>query len=190
VSRSEAVTGSSSDLTWPRLHDRALSEAYASVLCGQSWCLFSYARDEMSFDEMAEQHAHIIDGLDRRDGACDPIRLQTMMAHYRTNGASTRLEPWMFATGSVRRDLVAWFCFRFRRPIAFWGDGNSIYALTPDEDQTRAPWGASARSLGPFRPAAIAHAIHESAPAAAAFLGFDLPVPTFCEALLWATLIR
>jgi hypothetical protein len=141
----------------------------------------------MSFDEMADQHAHIVNGLARTDGACDPIRLQTMMAHYRTDAGRTRVEPWMFATGSVRRDLVAWFCWRFLRSVAFWGDGTSMYALTPDGDRVRAPWGASARSLGPFRPAAIAHAIQESAPRAAAFLGFDPPVPTFCEALFWAT---
>lgn len=179
---------SSSDPAWPQRHDRALREAYASVPCGQSWCLFSYSRDEMSFDEMAAQHAHIVDGLGRKNGTCDPIRLQTMMAHYRTDEARTRVEPWMFATGSVRRDLVAWFCSRFRRSVAFWGDGTAMYALVPDGDRVRAPWGASARSLGAFRPAAIAHAIHESSLTAASFLGFDPPVPTFCEALFRATL--
>lgn len=175
---------SSSDRNWPRHHDRALSEAYASVPYGESWCLFSYSRHEMSFDEMAEQHGFIVDGLSL---GRDPMRAQTMMAHYCTHDDRTRLEPWMFATGRIRAELAAWLCSRFRRPVAFWGLEASMYALTPDGDRARAPWGASARSLGPFGPAAIAHAIHESSPMAASFLGFDPPAPTFCQALFRAT---
>lgn len=188
--RSEVVTANSPDLTWPRLHDQALSAVHASVPTGQSWCLFSYSRDGISWDEAAEQHARIVDGLDRTSGSCGPIRVQSMMAHYGADDSHLRLEPWIFAAGNVRIGLVAWFCSRFRRPVAFWGDATAMYALTPDEDPARAPWGASPRALGAFCPAAIAHAIQESSPMAAAFLGFGPPAPTFCEALFRATLIR
>lgn len=181
------MRNTSVDLTWPQRHARALGEAYASVVFGESWGLFNYSRDAMSLEETAEQHAMIVEGLGRANDVA-PIRVQTMMARYRDEGAGTRVEPWMFMTGGVRVELVAWCCSRFGRPLAFWGDKSSIHALTPDGDRTRAPWGASARSLGPFRPAAIANAIRESSSAAAAFLGFDPPVPTFCEALLRATL--
>jgi hypothetical protein len=112
-----------------------------------------------------------------------------MIAHYRTDEARTSLEPWIFATGGVQIELAAWFCSQFRRPVGFWGtEGAALYALTPDKDRARAPFGASARSLGTFRPAAIAHAIHESSPSSSAFLGFNPPAPTFCEALFRATL--
>ena len=175
------------ELIWAQRHARALSEAHASVLRGESWGLFAYSQYMMSLEKTAKQHAMIVDGLGRASGIFAPIRVQTMMAHYRDDEAGTRLEPWMFATGGVRVELVAWFCTRFRRPVAFWGDRSSVHALTPDGDWTRSAWGASARSLGPFRPAAIAHAIHESSSTGSAFLGFDRPVPTFCEALFRAT---
>ncbi len=182
------MRANASDATWPERHERTLTEAYASVPCGESWCLFSYARDEMSFDEMATQHSSIVDGLGRADAPCGRIRVQTTIAHYRTDTARTRLEPWLFAAGKVRVELAAWFCSRFQRPVAFWGDRASMFALAPDGDRTRAPWGATARSLGPFRTAAIAQATQESAPKAAAFLGFDGLAPTFYEALLRLTL--
>jgi hypothetical protein len=144
----------------------------------------------MSLDEMAEQHAFILEGLGRDGGGRPLIRLQTMMAHYRAGEARTRLEPWMFATGTIRVGLADWLCWRFDCRVAFWGDRFAMFALAPDGDRARAPWGATARSLGPFRPTAIAHAIRESAPMAATFLGFDPPAPSFCEALIRATFGR
>jgi hypothetical protein len=108
-----------------------------------------------------------------------------MMAYY-TDEPLTLLEPWLFATGNVRLGLASWLCWRFRRPVAFWGDRTSMSALVPDEDRRRSPWGASARSLGGIRAGAIAHAIRESESDAAAFLGFDLPMPSLGAALAQA----
>lgn len=171
------------DLTWPQLNVRALETAYAAVADGQTWCLFSYARAEMSAEESSNQHAMLIDGLSRPSCACDSTRVLTMVAHYRADGVFTRWEPWLFVIGNVRLGLAAWLCSRFGRPTAFWGDRSSISALAPDADRDRSPWGALARSLGAFRAGAIAHAICESSSDAATFLGFDLPVSSLDEAL-------
>lgn len=170
-------------LSWPLLHTMALEEAHASVPLGYSWCLFSYAREEMSLGDSSQQHAMLVEGLSMTCSACEPIPVQTMVAYYDVGDLRPRFEAWMFAAGNVRRGLVAWLCFRFRRPVAFWGEGTSLWALTPDEDRRRSPWGASSRQLGPFRPGAIAHAIRESAPGASTFLGFDFPAPSFAEAV-------
>lgn len=177
-------------LPWPQHNARALEVARASVPDGHSWCLFSYARAGMSVEEYAEQHAMLVEGWKRSCAAHEQIRAQTMLALYQDAELQpTRFEPWMFASGTVRRDVVAWLCWRFRRPVVFWGDGTSMSALAPDEDRDRSPWGARARSLGPFRPAAITNAIRESSPDAAAFLSFDLPTPTLHEGLLRAALV-
>lgn len=180
----------SSPLPWPQHNARALEVARASVPDGQSWCLFSYARAGMSVEEFSEQHAMLVEGWSRSCARHEPIRVQTMLALYHDADLQPpRFEPWMFASGTVRRDLVAWLCGRFLRPVAFWGNGTSMSALAPDEDRARSPWGALARSLGPFRPGAITNAIRESSPDAAAFLSFDLPAPTFHEALLRAAFV-
>lgn len=177
-------------LPWPQHNARALEVARASVLDGHSWCLFSYARAGMSVEECSEQHAMLVDGWSRSCAGHEPIRVQTMLALYQDAALRpTQFEPWMFASGIVRRDVVAWLCWRFRRPVAFWGAGASMSALASDEDRDRSPWGALARSLGPFSPAAITNAIRESSPDAAAFLSFDLPAPTLHEALLRAVFL-
>jgi hypothetical protein len=175
----------SARLPWAEHNARALEVAHASVPDGQSWCLFSYARAGMSIEQCSEQHAMLVEGWSRSSAGHEPIRVQTMLALYGdVDLQHARFDPWMFASGNVRRDVVAWLCARFRRPIAFWGDGTSMFALAPDEDGDRSPWGALARSLGSFRPGVIAHAVRESSPEAAAFLSFDLPAPTFHEAVL------
>ena len=119
----------------------------------------------------------------------EPIPVQTMAAYYDVGERRPRFEPWLFAAGPIRREFVAWLCFRFSRPIAFWGKRDSLWALTPDDDRAQSPWGASARQLGPFCPGSIAHAICESSPASATFLGFDVPAPTFAEAVSRAAFI-
>lgn len=180
-SRTEAL---GHGLDWPGLNTRALMAAHALVLPGQSWCLFSYWRCTMTPEESWKQHSMLVEGLTRPCTSGEPMRVHTMMAHYLVDDVQrTRFEPWMFATGSVRLGLVAWLCSRFRRPLAFWGEGTSLFALTPDADCKRSPWGAAARPLGTFRSGAIAHAVVESSLEAATFVGFDVPASTYVDAL-------
>src|SRR5206468_1005728 len=99
------------------------AKVHDSVPPGQTWCLFSYWRSSMSPEDSRNQRAMLVEGLSRRGAACEPILTATLMAHYRTDDQNRmRGEPWMFASGAVRVELAAWFCSRFRRPVAFWGD--------------------------------------------------------------------
>jgi hypothetical protein len=175
------------ELSWPLLNMLALEEAHSSVALGDAWCLFSYM-NELSPEESTRQHAILTEGLGTTCSVCDLVPIQTMVAYYDVGEHRPRFEPWILASGNVHRDLAAWLCYRFRGAVAFWGRGTSLWALTPDEDRRRSPWGASSRLIGPFSPGAIAHAIRET-PTWARFLGFDFPAPSLAEAMRRGSLI-
>jgi hypothetical protein len=160
---------SADDVRWPQLNEAALLYAYATAEHDRDpWCLFTCWRHEFS---AVDNWGHL--GWVSKQLSPD-TDVQILVGHYRgPNGSRTRIEPWIFAARNVDRPFAESMLRRHAQSLAIWSDGTLVHAVSPE----------TTRCLGELRHGAIAHAISESAPGRAGFLGFDLPVFTWIEAL-------
>lgn len=159
----------SDDPRWPQVNETALMYAYAVAEQDRDpWCLFTCWRHAFPIDDNWGHLGWVIEQLPRGND------VQILVAHYRDEpGRRTRIEPWIFATGDVDRALVQSLLRRHAQDLAFLGEGPSVHAISP----------GTSRCLGELRANAVAHAICESSLERACFLGFDLPVHTWIEAM-------